>query len=512
MQSKLLLVNAITLLYRESQLSNKHENSATLVREVIESIKLPEVALGFDSEREILDNLRTTAVYMCETPPDHAYESGELLQRLKVNTLHDDNLYNAFVEGILPTLDEPTIKRTCLNIKRSINSHFRELKVTEIINAASTTLNFSRTKVKDFKAFVSELSSKLEPYMVDVVNKDPAVIGEVNTNNTADVAKIFSGVRNDSEGGTVFKTGFQGINRMLNGGFRRGYTATIGALPHMFKTGFSLTLFKQFALYNTPVLKDPTKKPLLLRISAEDDLKLNFAFLYKSLKENETKQPVSIAGISDEEIAEYVKAKLSVNGFETMFMHVNPSLWTYRDICNKIISLEADGFEVQLVMMDYLIKVPTTGCDQGIAGSDVLNMYERIRNFMAQRDICFVTPHQLSVDAKKMIREGRAEFVKELPGRGFYMKSSQIDQVVDLELFIHIERLNGRYYLTVQRGKHRGILTSDEFLYCILPFLDKKVFECGIFDDVNGPDSTSIKLGGGAVGSGEETPWWENEA
>ena len=31
-----------------------------------------------------------------------------------------------------------------------------------------------------------------------------------------------------------------------------------------------------------------TKKPLLLRISFEDNLTLNFQFLYQSLKENET--------------------------------------------------------------------------------------------------------------------------------------------------------------------------------------------------------------------------------
>ena len=30
--------------------------------------------------------------------------------------------------------------------------------------------------ITDMKKFVSELSSQLEPYMVDVLNKDPAII------------------------------------------------------------------------------------------------------------------------------------------------------------------------------------------------------------------------------------------------------------------------------------------------------------------------------------------------
>jgi hypothetical protein len=192
-------------------------------------------------------------------------------------------------------------------------------------------------------------------------------------------------------------------------------------------------------------------------------------------------------------------------------MYINPSLWTYRDICNKIIELESEGYEVHMVMMDYLIKIPTTGCDQGVAGTDILNLYERINNFMGARNIAFITPHQLSTDAKMMIRDGRTDFVKELVGRGYYMKSKQIDQVVDLEIFIHIEKVNGKSYLTIQRGKHRIIeQTPDEFHYCVLPFQDAKLFACGILDDINGPDSTATKVGGGPIGSADQIPFWEN--
>ena len=65
--------------------------------------------------------------------------------------------------------------------------------------------------------------------------------------------------------------------------------------------------------------------------------------------------------------------------------------------------------------------------------------------------------------------------------------------------------MNGRAYLTVQRGKHRiNGVTPIEYLYAILPFQLKGV----ILDDCLGADSTRTKLGGGAIGSGSEEPFW----
>ena len=73
-------------------------------------------------------------------------------------------------------------------------------------------------------------------------------------------------------------------------------------------------------------------------------------------------------------------------------------------------------------------------------------------------------------------------------------------------MFIHIEKMNGRAYLTVQRGKHRiNGVTPLEYLYAILPFQIKGV----ILDDYLSADSTRTKLGGGPRGTSEEQPFWE---
>ena len=123
-----------------------------------------------------------------------------------------------------------------------------------------------------------------------------------------------------------------------------------------------------------------------------------------------------------------------------------------------------------------------------------------------KRKITLITPHQLSSDAKRLIRDGRTDFVREINGKGYYAGSTQIDQEVDLEMYIHIERVNGTSFLTVQRGKHRKIAqTPIEHQYCVLPFEDVG----GIRDDLGKADTTRKKIGGGPIGSGQETPFWD---
>lgn len=380
MDHKLLLVKSVTLLYRESLLAAT-EPSSELVRTVLEQIKLSDVNLTINHERDILVALKETTLEMCSNSPDHIYEPQELLHRLKLNTGSDEKLYESFVQGIEPDLTETSLKRTVVNIRKSINSHFREQSISEILNKASMDFRFHREKVKNVNQFVSELVGQLEPFQVDTVSKDPAIISDIDLGDEVGTASVFKEIKAVDNGNGIMRTGYQGLNRMLQGGFRPGDAVVLGALQHKYKTGFTLTIFKQLALYNKPYLLDPTKKPLLLRISFEDDASLNLQFLYQSIKENETGQKVIIGNVSEEEMAVYVKEKLQVNGFHVKLMRVDPTQWTYRHICNKVLELEAEGYEVKVLMLDYLAMVPTTGCAIGPMGSDLRDMYRRVRNF-----------------------------------------------------------------------------------------------------------------------------------
>ena len=92
-----------------------------------------------------------------------------------------------------------------------------------------------------------------------------------------------------------------------------------------------------------------------------------------------------------------------------------------------------------------------------------------------------------------MIRNGVSalNFVKEIAGKGYLEGSKQIDQVVDLELYLHKAYQNKKPVLTVQRGKHRGHpILDDSDLYFILPF----PYKAPILENINDE----------SIGNGEE--------
>lgn len=476
MEPKLLLAKCLTLLFRESQLVDKTENSADLVRTVLENIQVSEIGIGLNSDREVIMALKMTILEMCSLPQDHIYDKNDLLQRIRINCANDEKLYDAVKQGIEDDMIDGALKRSVVNIRKSINNHFKEQSITEILNRASLMFKFNRDKIKDVNQFITELVGQLEPLQISNTSKDPAVLNDIDIGNDESMQEIFAQIHKRSTGDLVYKTGWKELNDMLQGGFRPGECWITPALQHKYKTGANLTLFKQIALYNNPqqFLKDPTKKPLLLRISCEDDLELNLQFLYQSLKYDETRVYVDVKNVSVEEMSCYVKTRLQVNGWHIKMIRVDPTQWTYKSFCNKIIELEAQGYEVLVALMDYLAMIPTIGCvNTGPMGTDVRDLFRRIRNFCSPKRILFVTPHQLSTEAKQLIRQGmpESEFVKEIAEKGFFAGSKQLDQEVDGELYIHLFKHAKETWLSFMRGKHRiPTILPDELKYFVMKF------------------------------------------
>jgi len=473
MDNKLLLTKCITLLYRESLLTELSDNSSELVRSVIENIKTEELSLGFSDTKTILEALKDTALTMCNNSSKDEYELSDLLQTLKFNLNSDDKLYETIKVSLEQEMTVPGLKRSIISTRKQITDYFKTQKVNDVLSNASYTFKYKRESIRDVKQFVSEIIAQLEPLQISTTASDPAVISDLDLGDDESMCKVFEDIEKANKGTNVYKTGWKALNRMLQGGFRPGLTS-IGALQHKYKTGFSLTLFKQIALYNKPLTQDPDKKPLLLRISFEDDLELNLQFLYQSLKYDETRERVDMKNIDIKGMSAYVKERLQVNGFHIKLLRVDPGQWTYANICNKVIELEAQGYNVEVLMLDYLSKVPTTGCtNTGTTGSDICDLFSRIRNFVSPKRIVCITPHQLSTEAKQLIRNGMPEdqFVKHVAGLGYYQHTRALDQIVDLELFIHLFKHEKETYLSVMRGKHRiPTIVPESQLYFLLKF------------------------------------------
>lgn len=473
MDHKLLLVKSATLLFRESQLTDKTDNSADLVRTVLENVQVSEIGIGINTDREVIMNLKTTILEMCSNSQDHVYDKMDLLQRLHVNCGNDDKLYETIKQGIDDDIQEASLKRSIVNMRKAINAHFKEQKINDVLTKASSSFKFSREKIKSIDDFIAELISQLEPLAMSIGVKDVSVIDDIDIGSEESLRGAFTNVQKMNSGQRVYKTGWPAINDMTQGGFRPGETWVLGGLQHKYKTGFNLSLFAQIALFNKPFNVDPNKKPLLLFISCEDSIPNCLQFLYQFLTYSETRDYVDVSKVTIEEMVQCIRSKLQATGFHFKMMHVDPNGWTYKSVCNKVIELEAQGYIVEALDIDYLYKIPKTGCESGALGHDVMNQLSRVRNFCAGKGILFFTPHQLSTAAKILLRGGLPEdqFVKEIAGRGFFEGTSALDRIYDGCLLIHLFKRNKETYFTVQLDKHRlPTVIDDDKKYVVFKF------------------------------------------
>jgi hypothetical protein len=490
MDSRLLLIYCMTLLYRESQISGE-ERSIALCQAVSETIKVPEASLSLQSPREITLGLKATLQWMIETTLE-TYPVEQLSQRIRVITRDEDYLFQAFYDGIDPQLDKEALMSLILSYRKTLRDYAQTQKVHTIISEAFNTLNFNQTHEFDYKAFVREINEKLEPYSYDTDKTvHPSIVDVVDFNQFDSIESLIQRSNEELSSDGVLKSGWQAINRMLgeSGGFRRGEMVLLSALQHNFKSQFMLNLFKHFALYNTPYMRDPNKKPLLLYLSLENELPNNMMWLYANIKENETGEALDYSNVDPKEAAAYIQEKLSVNGYTAIMLRLKPNDCTVYDLFDLMLGYEAQGYEIHSVLIDYLNMVDKKGLSsQGPAGEDIRELYRRMRNFTSYRGITCVTCHQLSTEAKVLVRQRVDNFVKEIANKGYYDGSRRIDQEVDLEIHIHIVKLpNQGSYLTVQRGKHRTVrITEDKHQYCILPFQPIG----GIRDDIHAKDSS----------------------
>lgn len=541
MNSKQLLIKIFTLLYQETKQETVSELSRGLSARIIETIKLPEVTLGLDAERSILGNLVKTAKRVINDMVEDGISVTDLKQQFIIDCLDDTPTRLALDAGLIEGLEEK--ERTILikSIRRELNGYLREESCRAILKEYQTKATFHSEEIADMAGHIQEMIGKLEPFITTGEQDDPALVGRAILSNDdpqdTSVLEVYRNIKKTAGGSRGYRTGFVHVNKMVAGVIDEGKLVTAAALQHNHKTGFTLAIFRQMLMYNIPqvpfaedegktleeleieeqaqvyspddwvlyndpyanravpviALKDPfqgktpKKKPLAIRISAEDELTDNMQKLFEDIYFNVEGKPATLADFSDVEMTAYVKKHLLRNGWHAHFERINPSEWTYRNICQRVLDAEANGYEVKVFMLDYLGMIPTRGCETGAIGHDLRDMFRRVRNFMSARGILFITPHQLSSEAQRLERLGGEDLVKKFRTGAYYAGSVQIAQEIDLEFFLHIEWFNGIKYLTIQRGKFRSTRTGkipEDHTYCALPF---DVNGGGLQDDILKP-------------------------
>lgn len=511
MDIRVTLSKIVTLIYR-TRIVNNLEND-DLIRTILGTIKTdsPEFSFGSSS---IPKSLKELSVELLEDKDPIPKEV--LIPRLSILLENDHKLLATMKESIDTDYDDASNKRIIAALIKHLYNYHKEHQATEIISKVAYDLKFNRSKIPNFAAYLQDTMAKLEPFTtIQTSLKDPAVVNEIDFENQDSVTTVFEEVKNVNSEDGVYRLGWQGVNRLTSSGLKLGTAVGFEALQHRGKTLTTLDVFMQIALYNKPIVTkedaELKKKPLLLRISFEDSLVDNLSLMHTILSENEgvhiTKK--ELEGISAKEMSDYVLKKLTATGFHIKMMRVDPSQWTYAHIFNKVIELEAQGYKLHVLMIDYLLMMPTTGCVQtGGLGADKRDLVRRVRNFCSARNIIFITPFQLSTEANQLLRNGTPdhEFVNDIAEKNYTDGCKTIGQELDLEIYVHSFIHKRKKYLAFRRGKHRGvpdITTEDKFCMYRFPQLNVPVPH-----DIHGSDISFKKLpkdyddGSGSGGGG----------
>lgn len=484
MDARTLLSKVVILIYHSRNLNNLDHDD--LIRTNLDTIKTDTPDQNFMGNNAI-KKFKDYCIKLLEEREPIPKEN--VLLSLSIILENDQKLLQSIKDSIEPERDENAYKRILSNLIKTLNSHYKETLAIRVISKANYDLTFNRSKVGNFSEYLRGIMAELEPLSnVSTLLKDPAIVSEVDFENDESIETVFEDIKNLNSESGVYRLGWQDVNNQCQGGVRRGETVSVGALQHKYKTGWTLSIFSQIATLNKPL---PTreeiekgKKPLLLRISFEDNLTNNLQFLYQYLKANEGNivHQKDFSRLSSGEMSKYVKQRLTATGFHVKMLRVDPTQWNYSALFNKVIEFEAQGYAVHVLMVDYLFKMPTTGCIQGPIGSDKRDLLRRVRAFTSARNITFISPFQLSTDAKQLIRNGTPEhqLVNMIAEQGYYDGVKTIDQEIDLELYIHLFYHKRKKYLTVRRGKHRlptVIAEEDKYSIYVFPGLNVPILE-----------------------------------
>lgn len=512
MNSKLLLVKAITLLCLESQVPVLAQDpSYDLCEQITDKTKKREGSVS-DFGEDTVESLRSTLYWVIKTGN---HDNDLLMQRIKLTLANDISTYESIERGLVVKgegavlLDN--IHEKAQKLKTTLRKDLAHLNLIELMENATFKLRLGPEQVRDYDQILPMVQEKIE------ANKscgEDSIEGHVvgyDLSKPEQVAKALKATKRALSLDGIIKFSLQGFNNLFGDhqGLRRGEFCLISALQHKWKSGILRRMFIDACMYNSPFLIDKLKKPAAVFISLENDAELDVLQIYKEIEENkEDGKIIDITSLSDSEIDEAsykVVEELCKNGVTPIIERFNPSYFTFDALKSFVEKIERSGYEVIFMSIDYLNKMSKRGCAQGgVSGDDIKDLFTKTFNYVAAKKIAFATAHQMSTEAKQMERNGVDMLVKEVKELGYYENCRSLDQIVDIEIYQHKIFHNGKYYITWQRGKHRKpTITPDEMMFCIYEFEKIGTFKPDIF----GEAKFSRRLGGGTGSNANQAAW-----
>lgn len=476
----------------------------------MEHISLPDDPLESNRERSALSKLRSMVVWMKGKGTDSPYDLNDLMSRIRLAVGDNDRLYDLFVKALLIVDDPAVASDKTSEIKAELNEYCASEEFAAVIKKTHRTLGFERDSVQDLRLYRDELISKLHGLELGGKKSGGKNLRIVDISDREAMSDVYRSAQLAIDPKAILKYPFKAMNRMTGeqGGGRRGDWVCVSALPGQNKTGQLLDTFISMCIFNKPMLFDEKKKPLHVYTTIEDKLELVFQKLYVLLMQHEHKLPVKIAGVQVDEMTDYVNKRLTANNWNIRFFEFENGA-SSDDYLDNLRALQDEGFEIVSAGCDYVNLIGKQGIPTQVAGDDVQLLHRKLRGWTAPNNIFHYTAHQLSTDAKTLARQYPDDYIKKLPGKGYYEGCKKLDTEFDFEYMVAKTVAGGETWQEVQWAKHRKLgATAEQDKYFALKF--NKLPMIGFDYDLDQEGDFSYKKVNARTTNGEGGSNWDD--
>ena len=178
--------------------------------------------------------------------------------------------------------------------------------------------------------------------------------------------------------------------------------------------------------------------------------------------------------LTDDEVSDWCYNTFSAQGYTLIVERHLPAKFNYPQFVQTVEYYENSGYSVVVACVDYPNLMSKDGITDNPASRDdlaVRALFSAMCNYTKTKGITFVGAHPLKRTAQDLANSGITNVVRRFH-TGHLADSFDVAREVDVEIFIHIEKnLEGTWYLTMQRGKHRYVDdTPDKHKYCAYRF------------------------------------------
>lgn len=397
-----------------------------------------------------------------------------LQDSISLNLPEESIITKKLLKLISVELSEKDMKRYLYDMANIILESSNILKANNAVNSVSYALNTKDLTTEETIDLLKKLKKDLDVIDDVTLDKSDNTSDDMDSVDLSDdsMFKTLDKVNNGDK--ILLKTGWDEFNKSVGGGLYTGELTVIEALQHKNKTGFTLSLFLQTMLNNKVEIKDG-KRPLWMWISLEDDVTQIIIKIFVYLYFRKHKQMPIMLDIDTKFISDFIKKEIDATGNKLIIKRIDNSLFTIERFTKIVEGYELTGNRVVVAAVDYLEKAYTDGSkySTGPNGSGLKNMFTYFRTYIQKKNILFMTPHQIAVDAIGQLRNGASdrEFLKLINGKNFTQGSRGLPQEFDIEILIHLCKINGIDYQAVQIGKFKRpdyVDPRDKFM--LIPF------------------------------------------